>query len=231
LISCLITLSPDSGEVILSEKTLPMKAIDFRSATASDAKMAGQILFESFPRKASFLIGLGNEDRARKILSDIFPLPGHRLSYEFARIAMIEGRTVGLVIAFPGKMLNKLNRHLVKRILKYYSFRGKLAFFLRVWPLVFLKESARDEFFLSSLAVRNKHRGQEVGEALLTQVETRAAKAGFSKIALVVDIDDQDAKEIYDQNGYGVKAINLESNPRVSYLGPGYQRRVKEISL
>ncbi len=222
---------PDPGEDILSEKTLSMRAIDFRPAKASDAKIAGRLLLDSFPRKATFLIGLGNEDRARKILSEIFVFQGHRLSYEFASIALIEGRTAGLVIAFPGKMLNKLNRHLVKRVLKYYFFRGKLAFILRVWPLVFLEESARDEFFLSSLAIRNKHRGQEVGEAFLTHVETRAAKAGFSKVGLVVDIDDQDEKEFYDNNGYVVKAINLESNPRVSYLGPGYQRRVKELGL
>ena len=126
-------------------------------------------------------------------------------------------------------MLNILNRRLVKHILRQYSFRGKMAFILRVWPLVFLKESARDEYFLSNLAVRNKHRGQEVGEALLTHVETLAAKAGFSKIGLVVDIDDQNGKEFYDKNGYAVKAINLESNARVPYLGPGYQRRVKDI--
>jgi len=224
-------LLPDPGEVILSEKTFSMKAIDCRPAKASDAKVAGRLLFESFPRKASFLIGLGNEDRARNILSEIFALPGHRLSYEFASIAMVEGRTAGLVIAFPGKMLNKRNRNLVKHILRHYSFRGKLAFILRVWPLVFLKESARDEFFLSNLAVRNKHRGQGVGEALLVHVETQVSQAGLSKIALVVDIDDQDAKEIYDQNGYSVKAINLESNTRVPYLGPGYQRRVKELGL
>jgi len=222
-------LLPDPGEDILSDKTLSMKALDFRPARTADAKLAGRLLFESFPRKASFLIGLGNEDRARKILSEIFVLPGHRLSYKFASIVLIEGHTAGLVIAFPGKMLNKLNRRLVKQVLKHYSFRGKLAFVLRVWPLVFLKESAGDEFFFSSLAVRNKHRKQEVGEALLTYVETRAAKAGFSKIGLVVDIDDQDEKEFYDKNGYSVKAINLESNARVPYLGPGYQRRVKDI--
>ncbi len=220
---------PDPGEDILSEKTLSMRAIDFRPAKASDAKIAGRLLYDSFPRKASFLIGLGNEDRARKILSEIFVLRGHRLSYEFASIALIEGLAAALVIAFPGKMLNKLNRRLVKQVLQHYSFRGKLAFILRVWPLVFLKESGRDEFFLCSLVVRNKHRGQEVGEALLSYVETSAAKAGFSKISLVVDIDDQDEKEFYDQNGYAVKAINLESNPRVPYLGPGYQRRVKDI--
>ncbi|MDT8382667.1 MAG: GNAT family N-acetyltransferase [Brevefilum sp.] len=215
----------------MSEKTLSMKAIDFRLAKASDAKLAGRLLFESFPRKASCLIGLGNEDRARKILSEIFVLPGHRLSYKFASIAMIEGRTEGLVIAFPGKMLNKLNRHLVKHILRHYSFRGKLAFIFRLWPLVFLKESARDEFFLANLAVRNKHRGQGVVEALLMHVETLAKQSGFLKIALVVDIDNQDAKEIYGQNGYSIKAINLESNARIPYLGPGYQRRVKEMSL
>jgi len=207
-----------------------MKEIDFRPARESDANLAGRLLFDSFPRKASFLIGLGNEDRAKKIISEIFVLPGHRLSYQYTRIAMIKGRAAGLALAFPGKKINKLNRRLVKRILRHYSFRGKLAFILRVWPIVFLKETSRDEYFLSNLAVRRKYHGQRVKEALLMHVETWAKQAGFSKIALVVDIDNQNEKAIYDQNGYVIKAINLESNSRVPYLGPGYQRRVKGIS-
>jgi len=140
------------------EKQLLTQEIDFRPARPSDEALASRLLFETFPRKATFIIGLGNESRAKKILSEIFLIPGHRLSCEFAQIAMYEGRAAGMVIVFPGKIIGKLNRCLDKLILRQYSFRGKLALILRVWPLVFLKETTRDEFFLSNLVVRKKYR-------------------------------------------------------------------------
>ena len=178
----------------------------------------------------TFIIGLGDEIRAKKILSEIFAIPGHRLCFEFAQIAMYEGRAAGMAIAFPGKMIGKLNRCLNKLILRQYSLRGKVAFILRVWPLVFLKETTRDEFFLSNLVVRKKYRGRGIAEKILMHVEAQAKGAGFSKLALLVDLDNQVAKGFYDQHGYAVKAINLESNSRAPYVGPGYQRRVKDLS-
>ena len=214
----------------MADKKLSPQEIDFRPASQSDSILASRLLFETFPRKATFIIGLGNEARARKILSEIFSIPGHRLSFEFAQIALYEGRAVGMVIAFPGKMIKKLNRRLNKLILQQYSFRGKLALILRAWPLVFIKETNRDEFFLSNLMVRKKHRGQGIGEKILKQIEGQAKGAGYSKLALMVDLDNQVAKGFYDQHGYTVKAINLESNSRAPYLGPGNQRRVKDLA-
>jgi len=214
----------------MAEKQLLTQEIDFRPARPSDGTLASRLLFDTFPRKVTFIIGLGDEIRAKKILSEIFSIPGHRLSCEFAQIAMYEGRVAGMVIVFPGKLIGKLNRRLNKLIHRQYSFRGKLALILRVWPLVFLKETTRDEFFLSNLVVRKKFRGRGVAEKLLMHVEAQAKGAGFSKLALMVDLDNQVAKGFYDQHGYAVKAINLESNSRAPYLGPGYQRRVKDLS-
>ncbi|MDY6846050.1 MAG: GNAT family N-acetyltransferase [Chloroflexota bacterium] len=215
----------------MTGKQLFTDEIHFQPAKPSDGTLASRLLFETFSKKATFIIGLGDERRAKKILSEIFAITGHRLSFEFAQIAMYEERAAGMVIAFPGKMIGKLNRRLNKLILREYSFRGKLAFILRVWPLVFLKETSRDEFFLSNLVVRKKYRGRGIAEKIILHVEAQAKGAGFSKLALMVDLDNQVAKGFYDQHGYAVKAINLESNSRSPYVGPGYQRRVKDLSL
>jgi len=182
------------------------------------------------PWQADYYLRPFQEKRPSSLVWEIFLIPGHRLSCEFAQIAMYEGRAAGMVIVFPGKIIGKLNRCLDKLILRQYSFRGKLALILRVWPLVFLKETTRDEFFLSNLVVRKKYRGRGIGEKILMHVEAQAKGAGFSKLALMVDLDNQVAKGFYDQHGYAVKAINLESNSRAPYLGPGYQRRVKDLS-
>lgn len=204
--------------------------IVFRPAKPSDAEQAGRLLFETFPKEATFIIGLGNEARAKRILAQIFSIAGHRLSYELAKMALYQDRVIGMAIIFPGRMLGKLNRRLGKIILRQYGLRGKLALIIRSWPLVFIKETARDEFYLSNLAVKKRYRSQGVGGHFLSYIEEWARQSSLRKVSLMVSMDNQRARRLYERNGYVVKALYLESNKRVPYLGHGDQRMVKELA-
>jgi ribosomal protein S18 acetylase RimI-like enzyme len=205
------------------------KEISYRPAEPSDADIAGRLLFESFPKLATFLIGLGNPDRAKEILKHLYSVTGNRFSHEYTRMAVRGGRVVGLVIGYPGRRLTRLDLQLGRLMLRQYRLRGKVALFIRAWPLVFVKEAERDEFLLSNLAVKRNLRGQGIGSGLLSQVEECARQAGFEKVALIVRIDNQGAKRLYERHGFKVTATYLESNKRVPYVGPGIHRMVKQI--
>ncbi len=213
----------------MTKRNLPLSEIDFRPAKPSDAKVVSGLLFETFPKKAAYIIGLGSEDRAKKILKDVFPIPGHRLSYECTTNVILSNKVIGAMVAFPGSELGSLNRSLYLPILNQYKFSGKLKLISRAMPLFFLKETMRDEFFLSNLGVRNKYRNQGIGGRMLLYVEGLAKEAGYSKISLIVNLENQNAMRFYDRYGYKVKALNLISNKYVAQLGPGSQRRVKEL--
>ena len=209
---------------------LPVEKIEFRPASPADARMAGNLLFETFPRKATYIIGLGCEGRARKILADIFPIPGHRLSYEFTQMVMCLDKIVGAMVIFPGSQIGKLDRRLYLPILKKYKFDEKLKLIHRGFPLVFIKETTRNEFFISNLVVKDCYRNKGIGEKMLHHAEEMAEHAGLSKISLIVDLENQKAQRFYDRHGFEVKALNLVSNRHVPHLGPGSQRRVKDLS-
>lgn len=204
--------------------------IQLRPAKASDAKAAGRLLFDSFPKLATFTIGLGDEARAKDILTRIFTKKGHRFSYEVAEMVQIQGKVVGVIIAFPGRKLGKYNRRLGKVLFSQYQLRGKLALLLRTFPLFFINEAKDDEFYLSNLAIIKNQRSRGIGGLVLEYVDARARNLGLDKAALMVSIDNQRARRFYERHGYSVKAIHLESNQRVRYVGPGYQRMVKELS-
>jgi len=204
-----------------------MSEISFRPAKPSDAKRAGRLLFQTFKKKATFIIGLGDEKRAVQLLSKLFEVPGHRLSYEFTEMVMQKGRVVGLFTSFPGRMLGKLDGRLDRLILKQYRWRGKLAVILRGWPLVFIKESGRDDFFLSNLVVRRSSRGKGIGTQILKRIEDKAQQADLHNVSLMVAMENQAARRFYERNGFKIVSIQLESNKRVPHLGPGYQRMVK----
>lgn len=204
-----------------------MNSISIRPAKSSDAKRAGRFLFQTFEKKATFIIGLGDKNRAIKILTHMFKMPGHRLSFEFTDMVLQKGQVVGLFTSFPGRMLGKLDRRLDRLILKQYRLRGKLAVILRGWPLIFIKETGRDEFLLSNLVIRKSYRGKGIGTQILMRIEEKARQAGLHKISLMVAMENQAARRFYERNGFKIVAIHLESNKRVPYLGPGYQRMVK----
>lgn len=203
--------------------------IHFRPAKPIDADAASRLLFTSFPKLATFIIGLGDEARAKHILQKIFPQKGHRFSYEFTEVVLFRGGIVGVVIAFPGRKLGRLNRRLAKVLIGQYRLRGKLALLVRALPLAFIKEATGDEYYLGNIAVKKRARNRGIGRIILEHVEDRAKNAGLGKVALMVSIDNQGARRLYERLGYHIEAINLESNARVAYLGTGYQNMIKVL--
>ncbi len=207
-----------------------LEKVDIRPATPEDAYLAGRLLFESFPKMATFIVGLGNEERAKGILERLFRKPGHRFSYEHASIAVMEDRMIGLLLAFPGKKLRSLDWKLGRLVLGQYRWRGKLALIIRAWPLVFIKEAGPKSLLVSNLAVRKRWRSRGVGGRLLLQAENLAKAQGLGAVSLIVAIDNQKARRFYEKHGYQIRAMHLESNKRVAFLGPGYQRMVKTVA-
>ena len=62
---------------------------------------------------------------------------------------------------------------------------------------------------------------------MLSGVEQWAKESGYGKVSLMVHIENKAARRFYQEHGFSPKAIHLESNKRVRYLGAGYQRMVK----
>lgn len=203
--------------------------ITYQPAQPAHARQVSRLIFDTFPKMATYLIGLGDARRAKMILSEIFGTEGHRFSYEFTELVFQSGNLVGMFIAYPGQRLTKLSWRLVKVLFKHYKFTEKLTLILRSLPVIFIQEAALDEYLLSNLAVKKGQRSQGIGTQVLAKVEQKAQEAGYNKLALMVDIDNLDARRFYERQGYTVKALHLEANSRIKYLGPGYQRMVKEL--
>lgn len=204
--------------------------LSLRPAKPGDAEIGAQLVYESFPNLATFIIGLGSETRAKRIITRVFAEEGHRLSYSVTMLAEYRGKVVGVLIAHPGQLLGKLNRKTNILMLKQYRLRGKFLLIVRGWPEVFIREAYRDEYLVSNMAVNPTYRGRGVGSWMLAQAEKLAQEQGLKKVALQVAIESQSARRLYESSGYKVKALQLESNKRVAYVGAGYARMVKELT-
>ena len=213
----------------MARKNFNGSQIIFRPSQPKDAEIAGRLLLVTFPKKATFMIGLGSEGRAKEILTNLFPIAGHRLSYSHAEVAILDEKVIGISIAYPGRIMGQLNRKLYGLILQQYSLLRKFTLIRRALPQIFMEETTRSEFFMSNLAVSKRFRGHGVGEEMLRRVESRAKALNLPQVGLICAIENRDARRFYERHGYAVVAMHLESNQRVPYLGPGTQRMVKEL--
>jgi ribosomal protein S18 acetylase RimI-like enzyme len=204
--------------------------LGYRSAKPTDAALASALIFTTFPEMATFIIGLGDELRAKENLAQIFPLEGHSFSYSMTTMAFNEAGVVGMFIAFPGWMESLLNRRLAKVLLSQFNFWEKLKVIIRGGQLMFIKEAERDEFLLNNLAVVKHARGQGIGTQILADVEERAKQAGLTKVALLVSVDNKGARQLYERMGYTGKNVHNFGNHLFPDMGPGFQRMVKVLT-
>jgi ribosomal protein S18 acetylase RimI-like enzyme len=204
--------------------------LSFRAAEPKDAHIAAPLIFDTFPKVATFIVGLGNAELANTILERLFVLPGHRFSYQETTLAVYQGRVIGLLLSYPASRMRKLDRKADRLILKQYRLRGKLALVIRAWPQLFMNQANEDEYQIGNVAVRKRYRGRGVGTHILAYAGERAREAGLNKLALRVAIENQDARKLYERLGFKTDAIYLESNKRVAYTGAGYRRMVKVLS-
>lgn len=203
--------------------------IECRPAQPEDASLASRLIFDTFSKIATYIIGLGDGRRARQILKKIFATQGHRFSYEFTEMIYADGNAVGMFIAYPGHDLNRLGWRMAKLILKEYGFAEKLKVIQRGLPLIFIQEAAHAEYLLSNLGIKKSARNQGIGAQVMPYIEEKARQAGCYQLALMVDIDNRDAKRFYERHGFAVKAMHLVSNSRVKHQGPGYFQMVKTL--
>jgi ribosomal protein S18 acetylase RimI-like enzyme len=214
----------------MAKQSIDLSKIQLRPAAPDDAHWGARLLFDSFPKVATFILGLGSEERAKVILQRLFQIPGHRFSFQTAYVAAQGDRVIGLLSAFPGRKLGKLDRAMARHVLRQYQLRGKLALLIRAWPLVFIKEADADSLLISNLSVRKRWRGQGVGGLMLDYADGLARDEGLDKVSLIVAIENKGARNLYEKHGFRVRAMHLESNRRVPYLGAGYQQMVKTLA-
>jgi len=108
-------------------------------------------------------------------------------SYRNADIAMQNRRVISAIISYP----LELDSAAVSPDAVPPVFR----------PLFFLEEKAVGSWNINILATYPEARGQGAAEELLTDVEGRAKRAGFTKLSLIVR-DANPARRLYEKIGF-----------------------------
>ncbi len=173
-----------------------MPTCSVRPASRSDAGRIADGLEEASGGLLSMMLG----GRWRTVLTEVVGIPGHEMSYEAARIAMVGEEPVGVAVSCAADtppvdevMRKAAGRSLVRLVI----VSAAAAPILR-----FMSGHASGDWHLTALAVDASHRGEGIGSVLVNDTLQRATEHGAMALTLDVDTANDGARHLYERLGF-----------------------------
>lgn len=181
-----------------------------KNAQKQDAKICIKLLNLAMEDIAYKLSGYDDTVKSDEILEKFFKSETNRLSYKNVYVYKRDDVIIAAMCAYFGGDVAKLD----SEISQHLKALGKDA--------QIEKECFDDEFYIDSIAVDEKFRGQGLAKELILHSFARAKELGHKKVSLIVDINKPKVRKFYESLGFKFntkKIINLHE----------YDHMIKEI--
>jgi ribosomal protein S18 acetylase RimI-like enzyme len=195
-------------------------------ATPEEAPTAARLLAETMAGFGVAVLGLGDEQLELKAMAKWFAEKDNRFSYQFARIARLDGEIAGLLLCFSGRDAERLSLNCRHSMRQVYGIRQVIKLIWRGMVLGHTREAEKDEYLVAHVAVFEQFRRKGIAKALLDKTAADARIAGFKKCVLEVEIGNTPAITLY--HGYGFRTqFTTEFGRHAKLLQcPGYHKMV-----
>ncbi|WP_251867440.1 GNAT family N-acetyltransferase [Enterococcus malodoratus] len=134
------------------------------------------------------------EEKALEVIAACFEDPTYRFGYARGLVEEIDGEIAGAVFGYPANKEAIIDLPL-KNYLQAQGITEDIQMFID-------PEAFPNEWYLDSIAVDEKFRGQGIGSKLLTAVDRLATHEGEKVIGLNVDKVNPNAKRLYLRDGF-----------------------------
>ncbi|MBS5829789.1 MAG: GNAT family N-acetyltransferase [Campylobacter concisus] len=181
-----------------------------KNAQKQDSKICIKLLNLAMEDIAYKLSGYDDPVKSDEILEKFFESETNRLSYKNVYVYKRDDVIIAAMCAYFGGDAWLFDRE----ISQHLKALGKDA--------QIEKECFDDEFYIDSIAVDEKFRGQGLAKELILHSFARAKELGHKKVSLIVDVNKPKVRKFYESLGFKFntkKIINLHE----------YDHMIKEI--
>ena len=181
-----------------------------KNAQKQAAKICIKVLNLAMEDIAYKLSGYDDPLKSDEILEKFFKSETNRLSYKNVYVYKRDDVIIAAMCAYFGGDAWQLDRE-ISQHLKALGKDAKIE-----------KECFDDEFYIDSIAVDEKFRGQGLAKELILHSFAKAKELGHKKVSLIVDINKPKVRKFYESLGFKFntkKIINLHE----------YDHMIKEI--
>ena len=181
-----------------------------KNAQKQDAKICIKLLNLAMEDIAYKLSGYDDPVKSDEILEKFFESETNRLSYKNVYVYKCDDVIIAAMCAYFGGDAWQLD----SEISQHLKALGK--------DTQVEKECFDDEFYIDSIAVDEKFRGQGLAKELILHSFAKAKELGHKKVSLIVDVNKPKVRKFYESLGFKFntkKIINLHE----------YDHMIKEI--
>ena len=171
-----------------------------KNAQKQDSKICIKLLNLAMEDIAYKLSGYDDPVKSDEILEKFFESETNRLSYKNVYVYKRDDVIIAAMCAYFGGDAWLFDRE----ISQHLKALGKDA--------QIEKECFDDEFYIDSIAVDEKFRGQGLAKELILHSFARAKELGHKKVSLIVDVNKPKVRKFYESLGFKFntkKIINL----------------------
>ncbi len=199
-----------------------------RAATLADVKPAIALIRLSMGAEADWLFGQEPGHPTDEVLAELYRRGQNRVSHDLCWVAEMDGRVVGLLLAYPGKLLRRLELRTGLHLAQIFGLPGTLRLARRQPVYGQLVEAEAEEFYVSNVAVSPDMQGHGVGAMLMTFADSLARSAGLPRCSLIVTFDNP-ARRLYERCGYRCVHSYEIPHPVIAHGSGGFHRMVKVL--
>lgn len=168
--------------------------ISIRQAEAKDASKVAPLIVQAMEDLAFDYVNGTEEADALPLFEFLFTETENQYSHDNTLVFEEEGEILGSITGYDGDKLKEYRDKLLAIIQKDY----------KVSNLYLEDETQGGEFYLDTLSVSPKAQGKGVGSRLLRSMIQKAKEEGYPQVGLLVDIENPNAKRLYERIGFKV---------------------------
>lgn len=161
-----------------------------RNSVLSDARNVIDLIDLALDDIGLTLCGENDRQKSKEILMDFFARDDNIFSFKYIDVFDVGGEVVGAICAYNSNLRDKLTEPFVKRL----NLIGKKA--------KFDKECFDDEFYIDSVAVSEKFRGQGIATKLIENCFLKAKEQNLLKCSLLVSLHKPKTMKFYEKLGF-----------------------------
>jgi ribosomal protein S18 acetylase RimI-like enzyme len=165
--------------------------------------------------------------RSEKIVAGAFVCPQNDYSFENVTFAEVDQEIVGMASGFTGRALQGFSDEPLNRAAGFPALRMRSARIVFAPILRILKSVPNEDFYVLSLAVHRRFRGQGIASALMDSLEERAVAEGSDRLSLHVSARNEGAIRLYRRRGMSV----VSRWPSLTFVSPVFVHMSKSVCL
>ncbi|MBH5317393.1 GNAT family N-acetyltransferase [Paenibacillus sp. GSMTC-2017] len=157
------------------------------------------------------LSGTNDDDETWQVLSEYYNQEINRISYRNVIVDRRDGQIAGMLISYLGDKAEELDNPIKNRLMQLHGEDAANEVVM---------ECLQGDYYLDSVAVDERFRGQGIASELITAFEQRGRSLGCTQLSLIVEGDNNRAFSLYERLGY-------KEDGTIMVSGSEYTRMVK----